>query len=173
MRMSQPGTRTDWGLELGISAAGFTARAITDEPDILSRIRRFTRKVMNEWDLPQHADAVIAVVDELAANAVMHSLTTNSSTAWLGLLRKDEAVICAVSDPSPRPPDMPPPLSPTNLLKSHGRGMIIVDGLSSAWGYSEPTPQGKTVWAKIPAPHIPQAPPPTGVNTDQQPSKTA
>ncbi|MEU9146574.1 ATP-binding protein [Streptomyces sp. NPDC048349] len=153
--MSHPGTRIDWGLELGISAAGFTARAITNEPDILHRIRRFTRKVMDEWNLPQHADAVIAVVAELAANAVMHSLTTGSTTAWLGLLRKDEAVICAVSDPSPHPPTIPPPLTYANLLKPHGRGMIIIDGLSSAWGYSEPTPQGKTVWAKIPAPSQP------------------
>ncbi|MFD9356465.1 ATP-binding protein [Streptomyces sp. NPDC060031] len=154
--MSHPGTRTDWGLELGISAAGFTARAITNEPDILSRIRRFTRKVMNEWDLPQHADTVIAVVDELAANAVVHSLTTGSTTAWLALLRKDEAVICAVADPSPQPPALPPPLTHATLMKSHGRGMTIIDGLSSAWGYSDPTPHGKTVWAKIPAPPTPQ-----------------
>ncbi|MGW0583935.1 ATP-binding protein [Streptomyces sp. NPDC002920] len=145
--------RPDWGLELGISAPGFAAHAITPKAADLSRIRRFTRDILDEWGFSNHSDVVVAVVEELVANAVKHGFKGGDPNvpdriAWLGLLRKENAVICAVADPSPHLPCV----AGHDLMGEAGRGMHIVAGLSAAWGHSPAGPQGKTVWAKVPTP---------------------
>ncbi|MFI0990648.1 ATP-binding protein [Streptomyces exfoliatus] len=145
--------RPDWALELGISTPGFAARSITPDRRPLRVIRRFVRDILREWELSEHADVVVVVVEELVANAIMHALPEaiergQPARAWVGLLRKESAVICAVADPSPRLPVV----REHDPMLERGRGLHIVAGLSSAWGYSSPDGTGKTIWAKIPTP---------------------
>ncbi|MFD3580806.1 ATP-binding protein [Streptomyces sp. NPDC058644] len=145
-------TAPDWGLALGISAAGFAARSFGTDPVALSQIRQFTRDVLSEWGLANFAGDAVVVASELAANAMRHALDrtgneTNSS-AWLGLVRSERALICVVADPSPAPP-VP---QQESTLAEHGRGLSLVHALTSRWGYSEPDGQGKTIWARIPIP---------------------
>ncbi|MEV7374686.1 ATP-binding protein [Streptomyces sp. NPDC090301] len=145
--------KPDWGIEVGISAPGFAAHVITPDVEDLRRIRDFARDVLDEWGLARHSDVVIAVVEELVANAVQHAFpdglrAEGRGDAWMGLLRKENAVICAVADPSPSPPSV----AGLDPMGDAGRGMHIVAGLSAAWGYSPADPSGKTVWAKIPTP---------------------
>lgn len=142
----------DWGLALGISAAGFAARAFTCEPGSLESIRRFVRDTISDWGLTAFADDMTTVVGELTANAVRHALTGHSETnskAWLGIVRTGGAVVCTVVDPSPTPPRRQDP----DQLAETGRGLLIVDALTSQWGYSEPDSNGKTVWARIAIPN--------------------
>ncbi|GHA68938.1 ATPase [Streptomyces tauricus] len=146
-----PPTAPDWGLALGISAAGFAARAFTCNAASLKSVRRFVRETVNGWGLAPLADDMTTVVGELAANAIRHALGgagDADTKAWLGMVRTGGAVVCAVVDPSPAAPSRRCP----DHLTETGRGLLIVDALTSQWGYCAPDPHGKTVWARIATP---------------------
>ncbi|MGW1143188.1 ATP-binding protein, partial [Streptomyces zhihengii] len=90
------------------------------------------------------AENVVIVVGELIANAARHALEPEScdggaATAWLGLVRRQQAVICAVADTSPCAPE---PQWPGDLSES-GRGLRIVEAVSSSWGCTPPQRSGK------------------------------
>jgi anti-sigma regulatory factor (Ser/Thr protein kinase) len=102
--------------------------------------RGFAREVLSEWGVL--SDDAELVVGELASNAVLHT----DGNFKLCLCRGEEAVVVEVTDSDPRCPRVelsyPRPRS--------GRGLLIVEAVSSSWG-SRVTPEGgKTVWAKIP-----------------------
>ncbi|MEU2075540.1 ATP-binding protein [Streptomyces sp. NPDC013489] len=142
----------DWGIALGVSAAGFAAKSLSVEEDSGGRVRAFTRTVMGQWGVAAGGETVVAVAWELAANAVQHALRVDAQLqhpgrAWLGLVRRDEAVICAVTDGSPAPPRLGPP----DPMDSNGRGLYLVNRLSSHWGWSTSPSGTKTVWARVPA----------------------
>ncbi|MET9116065.1 ATP-binding protein [Streptomyces longwoodensis] len=141
----------DWGLELGISTADFAARAFTCDPDSLKNIRHFIRETITEWGLRYLIDDLTTIVNELTTNAVQHALAPPEqarSTAWLGIARTASAVVCAVTDPSPTPPTSSRP----EQLAETGRGLLIVNALTSQWGYAPTPSNGKAVWARLPAP---------------------
>ncbi|MEU1690019.1 ATP-binding protein [Streptomyces hirsutus] len=142
----------DWGLALGVSAAGFAAKSLRAEEGSGVRVRGFARAVMGQWGVAASEERVVTVAWELAANAIQHALRADvrsglPSRAWLGLVRRDEAVICAVTDCCPTPPSLREP----DLMNSHGRGLHLVDRLSSHWGWSRSPSGTKTVWARVPA----------------------
>ena len=149
----EPSDESDWGLRLGISAAEFAARRFSADSSGLRNARRFARNVLDEWGLTACIDDAVIVVGELLANAARHALSSDNpnektSTAWLGLVRRHQAVICAVADPSPCAPE---PQQPEQLSES-GRGLHIIEAISSSWGSSPPHDSGKTVWARVPTP---------------------
>ena len=43
----------------------------------------------------------------------------------------------------------PPQLQPIDPLGARGRGLQLVDGLSTGWGWAA-DPPGKVVWAEVP-----------------------
>ncbi|MER5881185.1 ATP-binding protein [Streptomyces sp. NPDC001910] len=140
----------DWGLLLGISAAEFSVHRFSADSAGLHRARLFARNVLEEWGLSCCADNAVIVVGELIANAALHALEPESrdggaATAWLGLVRRQQAVICAVADPSPCAPE---PQWPGDLSES-GRGLRIVEAVSSSWGCTPPQRSGKMVWARV------------------------
>uniref|UniRef100_A0AAU1UMH9 ATP-binding protein n=1 Tax=Streptomyces sp. NBC_00119 TaxID=2975659 RepID=A0AAU1UMH9_9ACTN len=140
-------TAPDWGLALGISAAGFAARSFRASPASLRQVRRFTRQVVCEWGLANYADDATAVVSELAANAIQHALNEHGSV-WLGLVRSNRGLVCVMADPSAAPP-----ASQTHSLSAENdRGLDIVDALTTHWGYTDADRPGKAIWARIPIP---------------------
>ncbi|MBO3682848.1 ATP-binding protein [Streptomyces sp. NEAU-YJ-81] len=141
----------DWGLALGISSAGFAARAFTGDRRSLESVRRFTREVLSAWGLTALTDDMTTVVSELVTNALRHALEGHEQApgkAWLGMLRTGGALVCAVADPDPSPPL---PQAPDPLAED-GWGLRIVDALTSQWGYCETDSHGKAVWARIALP---------------------
>lgn len=82
------------------------------------------------------------VLSELATNAVIHARTAFSVAARRGRsglrisVRDSSPVWPTVNDPGPSVPS--------------GRGLRVVSGLATSWG-AEVTPEGKTVWAELPA----------------------
>jgi len=86
-------------------------------------------------------DHLELLVSELAANAVLHGRT--SFTVALRVL--DHHVRVSVSDQNPQAPVV----QPDQPRAVTGRGMRLVDSLSSRWGV-EPAPPGKTVWFELP-----------------------
>ncbi|MEU2839034.1 ATP-binding protein [Streptomyces sp. NPDC007076] len=141
----------DWGLALGVSAAGFAAKSLSAEEGSGLRVRAFAWMVMDQWGVTAGAETAVAVAWELAANAIQHTLREGAEggahgRAWLGLVRRDEAVVCAVTDDGPASPL----LRAADPTKSHGRGLQLVDRLSSHWGWSRSPSGTKTVWARVP-----------------------
>ncbi|MFJ9591079.1 ATP-binding protein [Streptomyces acidicola] len=111
---------------------------------------------MDEWGLAPYIDDAVIVIGELIANAARHALqprnqNETTTTAWLGLVRRHQAVICAVADPSPC---LPEPRQPDQLSEG-GRGLRIIEAMSSSWGYSPPQSSGKMVWARVSTPPQP------------------
>ena len=81
------------------------------------------------------------VITELVANAVDHA--RSESTLSVGVKRGTLCV--AVRDARRGPVPRPAPIDPT---APRGRGLQMVDALTSAWGVTLHA-DGKTVWAVV------------------------
>jgi anti-sigma regulatory factor (Ser/Thr protein kinase) len=92
------------------------------------------------WKLDVVAQVASLLVSEIVTNAVLHS----KSTAELVLRCQPGLLQIEVRDHSSQLPERraPDPLSVT------GRGMLIVDQLSSSWG-AERLADGKRVWCTL------------------------
>lgn len=141
----------DWARDLGVGAPGFMTHSLAADAESLQQARAFVREALERWGLRSGTDEVGLVAGELVSNAVCHALPLTvrpavRATVWLGLARQDSTLVCAVNDPSP---DVPVLRRADDSLE-RGRGLRIINALSSSWGWSRPTPSGKTVWARIP-----------------------
>lgn len=125
----QPPTSGCWRLPCRLEAVG-EARA---------QVRGFLAA-----DGPADIDAAVLAVSELVANAVVHGgpghgdveLTVKTGTDGLHI---------EVFDDDPRPPE----LRSARSGDDRGRGLAIVAGLASAWGWT-PAAGGKRVWCHLP-----------------------
>ena len=113
-----------------------------------ARIRRTLRATFAQWQLPvEAAENALLVVEELVANVVDHARTPFRLT-----VRQEPgehtgpALHIAVRDGSAAAPD----LRPFHARAGRGRGLQMIDALTSRWGCDR-TPAGKTVWAVLPA----------------------
>ncbi|GLW73876.1 hypothetical protein Kpho02_61740 [Kitasatospora phosalacinea] len=105
----------------------------------------FLRRALADWSVDPVAGAdVLLVGAELLSNAARHAdgLRRLDLDLEAGVLR------VAVTDSSPGLPRARP--DPPGA--SGGYGLGIVDRLALDWG-SLPAGNGKTVWARLPAPH--------------------
>jgi len=116
--------------------SGQSARAIPDT-------RRRVTVVLAEWGLTGEAvEPTLLVVTELLSNAADHGHGPRS----LSLELAGESVRVEVRDNGPEPPQ----LQPLDPLRTRGRGLQLVEGLSTEWGWAA-DPPGKVVWAEVPA----------------------
>lgn len=100
--------------------------------------RHFTRSTLDDagWDADV-AERVELLVSEVVTNAVLHARSGPTMTIDL----TSDVVRVSVEDDSPMPPmirDAPPDAA-------GGRGMLLVDLLSTSWG-TAPSDGGKLVW---------------------------
>ncbi|MFF4275767.1 ATP-binding protein [Streptomyces sp. NPDC001536] len=117
-----------------------------------AQAREFTERILGEWELGECRDDALAVVSELAANAVVHGRRSDTpddaeSDVWLRLTRRTSHLVCAVTDQGD---GLPHPAHAPNALSEHGRGLFIVEALAQHWGWTRHTPLYKTVWAMLP-----------------------
>ncbi|MEE4544868.1 ATP-binding protein [Streptomyces sp. V4-01] len=153
-----------WGGPGDDGGEGFAALRFDATPTSVTRTRSFLRSTLTQWRLPELVDDATTIAAELVANAVTHALrpgiapphagpgraerptgSGHRPSAWIALVRTDQAVVCAVADPSPQLPEMSEP----ELFAESGRGLHIVAELSETWGHSQPEAAGKTVWARL------------------------
>jgi anti-sigma regulatory factor (Ser/Thr protein kinase) len=85
--------------------------------------------------------AVALIVDELVTNAIVHG---SASRVPVHLDVDGTRIKVAVDDPSATAPA--PTAGP--LLAEHGRGLLLVDALSTQWGWTD-LPVGKRVWCVV------------------------
>ncbi|WEV28763.1 ATP-binding protein [Streptomyces sp. 71268] len=142
--------RQDWACALGLTTGSMSALRLDGTAQNIPASRRFVRATLRAWDLGAYLDDAEIITTELVANAHQHAFGAAhphaGQHAWLALIRKANALLCAVADPSPRAPVV----GPDDPLAEQGRGLHIITRLSESWGWSHPTSTGKTVWARIP-----------------------
>lgn len=116
------------------------------EPTAPQEARAMVEGMLRSWRLGDDVvDAAKLVIDELATNALRHA----RSAAAVRLEHRGDVVRICVRDDSARPPRL---LSPPPEATS-GRGMLLVDRVSAAWGWeatSEDGDGGKVVWCDLP-----------------------
>ncbi|MFE4256413.1 ATP-binding protein [Streptomyces sp. NPDC056910] len=109
--------------------------------------RHHAEQVLREWGVGDSTtDAVVYVACELTSNAVRHARTTQGREFGMTLRLLESIVRVEVRDPDPT---LPAPADGEDLEADSGRGLLIVDRLTSSWG-SAPDVLGKTIWADIP-----------------------
>ncbi|MER5221791.1 SpoIIE family protein phosphatase [Streptomyces flaveus] len=110
-------------------------------PQAVGHARRFTKRTLRAWDVTQQTDAILLVVSELVTNALVHT----DGQVRLDLTLINNRFRVAVADISPRTP-----IKPTSIgwEATGGRGILLVEALSAAWG-TVPVSGGKQVWSEI------------------------
>ena len=128
-------------------AEGRAAAAITLPADLraIGDARAFAVATLARWGLGPLTDTVTLLASEMVTNAMVHT----EGPATLELRRDGDTVRLRVSDADTRPPQLREGPEP-DLESDGGRGMVLVEALSSSWGV-EPSGSGKTVWADVDA----------------------
>jgi anti-sigma regulatory factor (Ser/Thr protein kinase) len=109
--------------------------------------RDFTIATVQRWGAAERYEDIAVVVSELVTNALRHGRPDSGSPSrWpirLGMVKPGSCVLCAVADPSTKPP-VP---EEQGYLAETGRGLQVIDALSDQWGFTMPGGIGKVVWA--------------------------
>jgi anti-sigma regulatory factor (Ser/Thr protein kinase) len=137
--LQKPGTRPPLLLRTELELGAY--------PSAVPCTRAHTRSVALEWGLRELADSAELVASELVTNAVQAAgrlkiLETPVVRLWL--ISDRISIVIHVWDPS----DEMPLRQDAGSDRVTGRGLVIVDYLSSDWGAYRKE-NGKVVWARI------------------------
>ncbi|MEU3252493.1 ATP-binding protein [Streptomyces sp. NPDC006997] len=126
-------------------------------PESAGRARGRLRALLTAWHIDEEAhDNALLVVSELVGNAVTHS--ASDRIVFRAHLTATGALRVEVADQNRGGADPRPRRSGPG--DQSGRGLFLVEALSSAWGVTGPGHrQGRTVWAELPGP-APRSPAP-------------
>ncbi|MFD4567528.1 SpoIIE family protein phosphatase [Streptomyces sp. NPDC058467] len=108
--------------------------------------RQFVRDSLHTWGLDAMVDSLELMTSEIVTNALIHA----DSDVDLRLREYPDHLRLEVRDADPTPP-VPASIMVSeeeNEYAEHGRGLIIVESLTSDWGNS-PSGRGKTVWIDV------------------------
>ncbi|GGS83653.1 hypothetical protein GCM10010156_47850 [Planobispora rosea] len=119
--------------------------------------REFTSTSLRAWALEHLIGDTAVVVSELVTNAVRHGVddaddaddaddpasVRSAEPVKVMICRTERSVVCAVTDPSPRGPQLRDP----DYEAENGRGLQVIQGISHTWGWSPLQTRGKAVWA--------------------------
>jgi serine/threonine-protein kinase RsbW len=103
------------------------------------------RITLQKWGLCADAcDRAVLVLSELATNAIRHGSANGCRFEVTLALGKTLRIAVSDADPARRPtPCCPDPIA------DHGRGLLLVQSLTTEWGTGPHPPAGKTVWAEL------------------------
>ncbi|MEP7023548.1 MAG: ATP-binding protein [Actinomycetota bacterium] len=135
---------------------GCAVRTAGIEPATPRAAREFTRETLRRWDLYSAYQDTAVVVSELVTNALRYGARIGSAVAaaavpgavQLTLWCRVSYLICVVTDPNPEPPVLQPP----NSCADSGRGLQVVQALTSSWGWTMLGGRQKVVWAALELP---------------------
>jgi len=105
--------------------------------------RQFVRSTLEGWGVDrERADVAVLCVSELVTNAIIHTV----AGCEVRLVLDHDVLTISVRDGGTTRGH--PGSSAEDLLAVHGRGLRLVDALSSRWG-SEVGDVGMTVWCEL------------------------
>lgn len=116
---------------------------LTPDRSCVPRARHFVRDGVHRLDWHHGQDSAELLTSELVTNAIRHG----SGEVSVSLSRENDLLRVRVTDDSRDAPVMAPP----DPLAAGGRGLWLVDELSSDWGVATEQ-QGKTVWFELSRP---------------------
>ncbi|MEU0834050.1 ATP-binding protein [Streptomyces sp. NPDC005969] len=116
--------------------------------------RRLAAHRLDTWGIPYGTgphEAIVLIVAELAANAVRHGhVSGRDFRLLLHVIEAARMVRIEVTDTrTERTPPHPEALRAPDAEDTGGRGLLLVAGLASRWGWHPRSEgPGKTVWAE-------------------------
>src|SRR5262249_47471013 len=115
-------------------------------PHAVAEARKQVRTAVRYWRIPVDIDVAALLTSELVTNAITHDRVLRrggaSGTVTLNIHSREDQLRVEVYDTSLAPP-VPDDSVPSDA--EHGRGLQLVDSLSTTWG-SYPTATGKAVY---------------------------
>jgi len=114
---------------------------LPDQPEAVRDGRHFVRAQLRERVADTVADDAALITAELLANAIQHG----QPPVVLCVQVRDNLVRLEVQDGSGRSPVRPAP-STANMT---GRGITLIEALSTRWGVDRGPGDGKTVWSEV------------------------
>ncbi|MFD8061465.1 ATP-binding protein [Streptomyces sp. NPDC012389] len=120
--------------------------ALPAHPESVAGARQLTRARLESWKLGADVyDAAVLIVSELVTNAVVHTASTRVVCELRCLGRR---LRIAVQDQGHQPGG---PRLRRCSDDEHGRGLLLVDTMSSSWGsHDAGDHSGRIVWAELP-----------------------
>lgn len=123
--------------------------------------REFTQLTLAGWQVTGDAEDVVVAVSELVTNALRHGMEGLPQPLplcpiQLVLIGHPRRLVVSVTDPGGRVPE-PLPSDPDRFIEG-GRGLLVVGGMSEAWGWARLATGGKAVWAAFDLRVSPPAP---------------
>ena len=110
--------------------------------------RYHSRLVLREWQLTELAGSAELLISELMTNAITADQATGvGSPVRLWLPADSARLLILVQDDSRHPPVRTAPTTDAE----RGRGLVLVDAISSRWDWYVPQPggSGKVTWALL------------------------
>jgi anti-sigma regulatory factor (Ser/Thr protein kinase) len=105
--------------------------------------RNILRRVCGDVHIPtETVETALLLVSELVTNAVVHS----RSGPTLDIEVEPDLMHVAVTDDAAGTPEV---ARDVPVLAEQGRGLLLVQNLSSRWGVNRRVPAGKTVWFEL------------------------
>lgn len=124
------------------AAETFTATAAS-----AGAARRMVSATLAAWELGDLRDDVHSVVSELASNAALHARSPFTVT-----LVQDQDAECLRVEVTDRSPARPRARRRSEPDATTGRGLLMVETLSTEWGVQPEAEGGKTVWCHFSLP---------------------
>ena len=115
--------------------------SLEKDPRSSATARRFVEETLLRWDCGDVLEAVKLLVSELVTNSIVHGV----SAPEVAVLLRADALRIEVSDRGGGVPEA----RRADDEDTSGRGLALVEALSSAWGV-EASGDGKTVWFEVP-----------------------
>jgi anti-sigma regulatory factor (Ser/Thr protein kinase) len=119
--------------------------------------RMHVRRLLGRWRLPALVDDVELVVSEMITNAIKATNVVPARASYPELYDRLEVVcLCVYLRPDVLlvevwDPRQEPPVPRAALPEDEGgRGLLLVESLTSGWGTRWPKTGGKVVWAAVP-----------------------
>jgi anti-anti-sigma regulatory factor len=103
--------------------------------------RRLVTAACERWHLPGMTEPAAIVITELAANAVRHARTGME----IVITRGGRHLHLAIRDGDSQRPRL---VGPAGEIEPGGRGLLLVEAVSTSWGYTL-LPDGKVTWASL------------------------
>lgn len=113
---------------------------LSADPSSVAQARRHLHDQLVAWDVEGFDWMAVQVLSELVTNATLHA----RSGCTVRLAHEGDSLLMSVTDSSPV---LPRPRH-YGTEATTGRGLALVDALSTGWGVQE-SPPGKTVWCRI------------------------
>jgi anti-sigma regulatory factor (Ser/Thr protein kinase) len=117
-----------------------------DHPATVTTPRQVRAEIRELFGTDPPVEEILLASDELVTNAIEHSGSTGLTVT---LATGRHTVRIAVTDAGPA--NGVPRLTNADPAAEHGRGLMIVQALSTDWGIEQAV-SGTTVWCHIPLP---------------------